>query len=57
MEHNEKVMDISETPILNYGAKCVSTVITLCDQLEEVRLSGCGIRDEGAITLFEEMKE
>ena len=31
MEQNEKVMDISQTPIGNYGAKCVAAVITLCD--------------------------
>lgn len=56
MEHNEKVMDISETPIGNYGAKCVAAVITLCDGLEEIRLSGCDIKDEGANAIFDEMK-
>ena len=56
MEQNEKVMDISETPIGNYGAKCVAAVITLCDALEEIRLSGCGIKDDGAMTIFEELK-
>lgn len=56
MEQNEKVMDISETPIGNYGAKCVGAVITLCDGLEEIRLSNCDIKDEGAIYIFEEMK-
>jgi Ran GTPase-activating protein (RanGAP) involved in mRNA processing and transport len=56
MESNEEVMDISETPIGNYGAKCVAAVITLCDALKEIRLSGCQIKNEGAQTIFEEMK-
>ena len=56
MEQNEKVIDISETCIGNYGAKCVAAVLTLCDGLEEIRLSNCGIRDEGALELFEELK-
>lgn len=49
-------MDISETLIGNYGARCVAEVISLCDSLEEIRLSGCGIKDEGAIKIFEEVK-
>ena len=49
-------MDISETQIGNYGARCVAEVITLCDSLEEIRLSGCSIKDEGAIKIFEELK-
>lgn len=57
MEQNEKVIDISETNIGNYGAKCVAAVLTLCDSLEEIRLSNCGIKDEGAIELFEELKQ
>lgn len=56
IEHNEKVMDISETLIGNYGARCVAEVISLCDSLEEIRLSGCGIKDEGAIKIFEEVR-
>ncbi len=31
-------------------------MLTLCDQLEEIRLSNCGIKDDGAISLFEELK-
>lgn len=34
----------------------MAAVITLCDALEEIRLSNCGIKDEGAISLFEELK-
>lgn len=56
MEHNDKVIDISETLIGNYGAKCVAAVLTLCDGLEEIRLSNCGIKDDGALELFEELK-
>jgi Ran GTPase-activating protein (RanGAP) involved in mRNA processing and transport len=50
------VIDISDTPIGNYGAACIAAVLTLCDQLEEIRLSNCGIKDDGAISLFEELK-
>lgn len=57
MEQNEKVMDISETPIGNYGAKMCGAVIPLCDGLEEIRLSNCNIKDEGAIYIFEEIKQ
>jgi Ran GTPase-activating protein (RanGAP) involved in mRNA processing and transport len=56
MEQNEKVIDISETQIGNYGAKCVAAVLSLCDGLEEIRLSNCGIKDDGALELFEELK-
>eukprot|EP00349_Pseudokeronopsis_sp_Brazil_P007928 CAMPEP_0202959788 /NCGR_PEP_ID=MMETSP1396-20130829/3972_1 /ASSEMBLY_ACC=CAM_ASM_000872 /TAXON_ID= /ORGANISM="Pseudokeronopsis sp., Strain Brazil" /LENGTH=118 /DNA_ID=CAMNT_0049678569 /DNA_START=1482 /DNA_END=1838 /DNA_ORIENTATION=+ len=56
MEQNEKVIDISETPIGNYGAACIAAVLSLCDQLEEIRLGNCEIKDEGAINLFEELK-
>src|SRR6185437_2151475 len=50
------MIDINGTLIGNYGAKCVAAVITLCDALEEIRLSNCGIKDEGAMNLFEELK-
>lgn len=56
MEQNEKVIDISDTPIGNIGAACIAAVLPLCDQLEEIRLNNCGIKDEGAISLFEELK-
>mmetsp|Transcript_6024 Transcript_6024/g.5434 ORF Transcript_6024/g.5434 Transcript_6024/m.5434 type:complete len:91 (+) Transcript_6024:1532-1804(+) len=56
MEQNEKVIDISDTPIGNYGAACIAAVLSLCEQLEEIRLGNCGIKDEGAINLFEELK-
>lgn len=56
MEKNEKVMDISETEIGNYGAKMCGAVISLCEGLEEIRLIKCNIKDEGAIHIFEELK-
>ena len=57
MEQNDKAIDISETPIGNYGAHCVGVVIALCDNLEEIRLNGCGIGDEGAIKLLEDVMQ
>jgi Ran GTPase-activating protein (RanGAP) involved in mRNA processing and transport len=56
MEQNEKVIDISETSIGNYGAKCVAAVLALCEGLEEIRLANCAIKDDGALELFEELK-
>lgn len=50
------MIDISETNIGNYGAKCVAAVLSLCEGLEEIRLASCGIKDEGALELFEELK-
>ena len=31
MEQNEKVIDISDTPIGNYGAACIAAVLSLCE--------------------------
>jgi Ran GTPase-activating protein (RanGAP) involved in mRNA processing and transport len=56
MEQNEKVIDISETSIGNYGAKCVAAVLGLCEGLEEIRLSNCAIKDDGALELFTEIE-
>ena len=50
-------MDLSETPIGNYGAKCVAAVITLYDGLDEIKLNNCEIKDEGAQSIFEELKQ
>jgi hypothetical protein len=30
--------------------------LPLCENLEEIRLNNCGIKDEGALILFEELK-
>jgi len=29
----------------------------MCDNLEEIRLNNCGIQDEGAINIFEELNK
>lgn len=55
MENNEKVIDFGETGIGNNGAKCIAAAITLCDYLEIMKLNSCSIKDEGAISLFEEL--
>lgn len=34
----------------------MAAVLTLCEGLEEIRLSNCGIKDDGALELFEELK-
>lgn len=55
MENNEKVIDMSDSPIGSAGAKCVATAIMFCEGLEEMRLSNCGIGDKGALSLFNEL--
>jgi len=55
MENNEKIIDFGETAIGNNGAKCIAAAITLCDYLEVMKLNSCNIKDEGAISLFEEL--
>ena len=52
----EPSIDMSETLILDYGAKMVAGVAAYCEQLQELRLSQCGITDEGAIALFKELR-
>jgi Ran GTPase-activating protein (RanGAP) involved in mRNA processing and transport len=52
----EKIIDISETTIGNFGAKFVAEAIPECEGLEEIRLSNCGIKDEGAIALFDKLR-
>lgn len=49
----DKIIDISETTIGNDGAKFVAEAIPECEGLEEIRLSNCGIKDEGALAIFE----
>lgn len=55
MEGNEKVIDMSDSPIGSAGAKCVAAAISFCELLEEMRLANCGIGDEGARFLFNEL--
>lgn len=55
MENNELSIDMSDTLIKDHGAKMVAAAASLCDQLQELRLQQCGITDEGAIELFNEL--
>ncbi len=38
------------------GAKYIATSIPFCEALEEIRINGCGIDDEGLESIFEELK-
>ena len=57
MENSEMSIDMSDTLIKNQGAKMVAVAASLCENLQELRLAQCGISDEGAIELFNELKE
>jgi Ran GTPase-activating protein (RanGAP) involved in mRNA processing and transport len=56
MENCELSIDMSDTLIKDHGAKMVAAAASLCDQLQELRLQQCGITDEGAIELFNELR-
>jgi len=56
MENNELSIDMSDTLIQDHGAKMVAAAASLCDQLQELRLQQCGITDDGAIELFNELR-
>ena len=47
---------MSDTLICDQGAKMVAAVAAYCETLKEIRLSQCGITDDGAIELFNEMR-
>ncbi len=47
---------MSDAGIGNFGACCVADAIKDCKALEEIHLSKCGIKDEGALSLFEHLK-
>lgn len=57
MENNELSIDMSDTLIKDHGAKMVAAAASLCDQLQELRLQQCGITDDGAIELFQELRD
>ena len=57
MENGEMSIDMSDTLIKNQGAKMVAVAASLCESLQELRLAQCGISDEGAIELFNELKD
>ena len=52
MNGNEETIDMSDSLILDYGAKLVATTAPLCDNLQIIRLKQCHITDTGAIELF-----
>ena len=56
IQKQEKVIDISETPIGNFGASFVAEAISECKGLEVINLSKCAIRDAGALAIFENLK-
>lgn len=55
-DNNELSIDMSDTLIQDHGAKMVAAVAAFCENLQELRLQQCGITDEGAITLFKELR-
>lgn len=55
-ENNEPSIDMSDTLICDHGAKMVAAVAAFCENLQELRLQQCGISDEGAITLFKDLR-
>jgi Ran GTPase-activating protein (RanGAP) involved in mRNA processing and transport len=56
MEDNEKVLEFDNSAIGCSGAKCIAAAIPFFDSLVEVSMSNCEIRDEGANSLFDELK-
>lgn len=48
---------MSDSLILDYGAKLVATTACLCDRLHSIKLKQCHISDQGAIELFQEVKD
>ena len=54
IEDNESVFDNSA--IGSAGTKVIAAAIQFFENLTEVHLSNCEIRDEGAIFLFDELK-
>lgn len=57
IEQNESSIDISETPIGNYGANCVAAVFNISESLEDVKLTNCNISNDGAFSIFSELKD
>lgn len=54
-ENNEATIDMSDTLIMDQGAKMVGAAASFCLQLQELRLSQCGITDDGATSIFTEL--
>ena len=56
VDNNEQSIDMSDTLIQDHGCKMVAAAASLCENLQEIRLQQCGIKDAGAIELFNEVK-
>lgn len=56
MENNERVIEMSDSPIKSGGAKCVAMALNFCEGLVELRLSNCEITDSGALEIFKELQ-
>ena len=48
---------MSDSLILDYGAKLVASTACVCDNLHSIKLKQCHITDQGAIELFSELKD
>ena len=57
VKNKDKAIDVSGTEIGQMGAKVIATTIPFCDVLEEIRLNGCAVDDEGALTIFDELRD
>ena len=54
-ENDEATVDMSDTLIMDQGAKLVGAAASFCLNLQELRLSQCGITDDGATCIFTEL--
>jgi len=57
IEDNDTCIDIADTPIGNYGANCVAAVFGIADSLVDIKLTNCEIGNEGALSIFHELRE
>ena len=57
MEDGARQIEMSDSPIKSQGAECVAAAISFCENVFEVRLANCEIRDVGAIKLFAEFQK
>lgn len=55
MEDGSVSIEMSDSPIKSQGAECVAAAITFCENVTEVRLAHCDIKDSGAEKLFNEL--
>ena len=55
MEDGSRVIEMSDSPIKSQGAECVAAAITFCENVNEINLANCEIKDSGARKLFESL--